>query len=928
MRFKRSRNEHDFSAEIDAHLELEADRLEEQGLSRREALAEARRRFGNATRVREQFHEARAGRIRERLGQDLRFGARMLKKHPGGTVVAVLTLALALGINMAVFSVLDAAVMRALPVPHPERLVMLTDPNASLILGGLVAGERSLLAYTEFERLRDGTKTLSGLCAAQLSFNRWQVRISGEAPEMARGRLVSENYFSTLEVRPALGRLFLQTDARGVGNDPYAVISYDYWQQRFGGNPAVVGTRLRLNRAALTIIGVTPKGFHGETAGQRPDVWVPMLMQPLATPGSDGLSAMMPGSDHDKLMWLQVFGRRKPGVSLAQVQAEMTVLFRGILQADYAASGGAEVRNLALRQYMVVKPARAGAFHGRKEFAQQWKLLLALAAMILLAACANVAHLLLARAAGRSREMAIRLSLGAARGRLFCQLMTEHLLLGLISGAAGLVVAHIALRGLLRAVEGGNKDFMLTAGLDPLVLAFGAVAIAGGGVLFGVVPAWRAASVDVHEDLKRSGRAVAGSRQHNSVARWLVIAQMALSFLLVAGAGLFLHSLYNLQAVTLGYPRGNLLLVEVNSQDAGYEGTRQERLMRQLADAIRQIPGVRNASYSGRGLFSGFEGAFPVTVEGFSSRREADRGSAGDTVGPEYFSTVGVPLVSGRPLGSSDVLNAPRVCVVNQAFVRQFFEGRNPLGRSVKTILPDAEGQSAPRQLQVVGVSRDVRAQSLRGKIDAKFYVAGSGSWLEIRTATEAANLLPAVRKAIYARDENLAISEAKTLDQTIAAEDAPARLIAQLATGFGFLALMLAASGVYGLLSYEIGRRRHEIGIRLAVGARPQQVMTMLFRETGRLVALGVCAGSAAFALGARLLAMQWAGLANSGGRWSLTRYQQVDDATRLFGVQVLDPLTIAATIAVLAGVALAATLAPAVQAAHTHPLEALGDE
>jgi predicted permease len=348
---------------------------------------------------------------------DIRFALRMLAKNWSSTAIAVGILAIAIGANTAIFSVLNAALLKLLPVRNPNELVMLTDPNSSMVLGGMLSGERSLLGYEEFTHLRDRSKTLSGLCASQMSLERWPVRIKGGSQEQARGRLVSENYFAVFGVKPAIGRLFTQSDAAAAGQDPYAVISYDYWRRRFGESPSVLGTAIRIHNAGLVIIGVAAPGFRGETVGQDPDIWVPLLMQPLVMPGWDGLHDFMNRS-HDKLMWLHAFGRRKPGVTIADVQAEMNVLFQQILEADYSTSMTPLARKAALNQNIRVRAVRSGAFHGREEFSQQWTILWALAGLVLLLACANIANLLLARAAARTREVAIRLSMGARKARM------------------------------------------------------------------------------------------------------------------------------------------------------------------------------------------------------------------------------------------------------------------------------------------------------------------------------------------------------------------------------------------------------------------------------------------------------------------------------------------------------------------------------
>lgn len=774
--------------------------------------------------------------------------------------------------------------------------------------------------------MRDRTATLSGLCASQMALQRWQMRISGGAQEEARGRLVSENYFFVFGVKAAIGRFFTGEDATGVGKDPYAVISYDYWQRRFGGNPAVLGTPIRFYRTTVTVIGVAAPDFRGETVGQNPDLWLPMMMQPLVMPGFDGLHDTM-GQSQNKLMWLHVFGRRKADVTIGKVQAELSVLFRGILETSYPITMAAQERKEALNQHIVVKPAGSGAFHGRAEFSEQWMILFALASLVLLIACANVANLLLARATTRSREMAIRLSIGAARGRVIRQLLTESLLLAALGGIAGVFVAAVASRVIPLLLPNGDS-FELAAGIDWRVFAFTACLTLFAGILFGLAPAFRTTQTNVNESLKETGRGATGSRQRMTFAKSLVIAQVALSLLLLTGAGLFLRTLWNLQTVELGYPRENLLLVEVDNLSAGYQGVRLRNLYHDLAERIRTTPGVRAVTYSSRGLFGGFEGAFAITAEGFTSQNENDGGSTGDVVGPGYFSTIGIPILLGRELGLRDMTIPPRVCVINEAFAKKFFANRNPIGKHITTGLSDEDSNSVRRRLEVVGVAKDARVHSLRGKIDPKFYVAGGGPWFEIRTAGDPNRLLSAVRKTILDVDADLPIRSARTLDQVVDAQNAQPRLIARLCTIFGILALVLAATGIYGVLSYGVARRTNEIGIRMALGARKGQVIGMILEETGGMIVVGVMVGVAATAAGARLIATQLYGPNTAGPRWSLARYQHVESGTQLYGVSAMDPLTIGVAVCILGAVALLAALIPAARAARVDPVRALRHE
>jgi predicted permease len=852
------------------------------------------------------------------MQHDIRFALRMLAKNWNSTVIVLGILAIAIGANTAIFSVMNAALLKQLPVHNPNELVMLTDPNASMVLGGMLSGERSLLGYEEFTRLRDRSKTLSGLCASQLALQRWPVRVRGASQEQARGRLVSENYFAVFGVKPAIGRLFTQSDA-APGQDPYAVISYDYWLRRFVKNPSIVGTTIRIHTATLVIVGVAAPGFRGETAGQDPDLWVPLLMQPLVMPGGDALHDFMDRSQ-DKLMWLHVFGRRKPGVTMAEVQGEMSVLFRHILETDYSTSMAPLARKAALNQDVRVRAVGSGAFHGREEFSQQWTILLALAGLVLLVACVNIANLLLARAVVRTREVAIRLSMGAGKARMVRQFLIEGLFMAILGGVGGILVAALASRVLPVVLANGDGGLELAPEIDLRVLAFTAGIVLSVGILFGLAPAFRITSGAIHERLKESGRAISGSRQRSRSANALVITQVALSFLLVVGAGLFLQTLQNLQTVSLGYPRENLLLIDLDFSGVGQAPV---KLDRELAARIRAIPGVRQVAYSDRPLLNGFDGSYAIEVEGFTSAREEDRGSAGSFVGPEYFSTIGIPILTGRAIGPHDATTSPHICVINEAFARHFFSGRNPIGKHLMI-------SSVPTE--IVGITKDARVNSLRGTIEPKFYAAAdqnSGAFsFEIRTIGDPHRLQNVIRRSLLSIDENLSISDMQTLAEKIHIQNAEPKLIADISTTFGVIALFLAAIGIYAVLSYNVVQRRSEFGIRMALGAEQNRITRMILKQTGLMIVAGLIVGVISAAAAARVLAAQLYGINPTGPRWSLAHYEHVDSATQLYGISAMDLPTIAVTICILVTSALTASYIPAVRAARVDPASVLRQE
>jgi predicted permease len=841
----------------------------------------------------------------ETLLKDLRYAARQFSRNPVFTLVAIASLAIGIGANTAIFSVMNVVMLKSLPVRDPQGLVMLTDPNTSGVSSGMNSGERGMLTYAEFANLRDHTTTLDGLCAAQAQMNRWQVRIGGGQTEEARARLVSEEYFSVLGVDPAIGRFFNRDEAKGPGQDPYAVISYDYWQKRFGGNVSALGTPIKMLGATLTVIGVAAPGFTGESVGDKPDFWMPMMMQPQVMPGRDWLHEDL-SKNIEKVMWLHSFGRLKPGVTQARAQTEIDVLFRGIIENGYPATLDAETRKQAMDQHIKLHDARTGAFGGREDFAQQLKVLLWASVVVLLIACINVANLLLARATARTKEVGVRLSIGASRFRLVRQFLTESLVLALLGGAAGLLLAWGASRALVLWLTERREDFTLAPTLDWRVLGFTVAVTLVTGILFGLVPALRGTRVNLNDSLRDSGRTTASGSKLN-LAKGLVIVQVALSLLLVAGAGLFLRTLWNLQSVGLGYPKEHLLLVSADGLTAGYKDARLSFLWRDLTERLRGLPGVQGASYSINGLFSGSESADEIDVEGFTPSKDNEKFSRFDMVGPQYFSTVGIPLLLGRELGQQDTAASPRVCVINEAFAKLFFNGRNPIGRHITQKFGGNKNA-----MEIVGVAKNARDHRLRGDVPPRFYIPGDqgmqgpNEWaiFEIRTAGDPEQMISSVRKAILSVNEDLPVEGARPVAVSVDRTNAQPRMVARLCSIFGIMALLLAATGLYGVLSYGVARRTNEIGIRMALGAGRGRVVKMILRETGIMIVIGVVAGVGFTAGGVQLI------------------------KSRLYGLGALDPLAVLSAVGILAVVALVAGYIPAARAARVSPTQALRHE
>jgi predicted permease len=841
----------------------------------------------------------------ETLLKDLRYAARQFSRNPVFTLVAIASLAVGIGANTAIFSVLNVVMLKSLPVRDPQGLVMLTDPNTSGVSSGLSSGERGMLTYAEFAQLRDHATTLDSLCAAQAQMNRWQIRIAGGQQEEARARLVSEEYFSVLGVDPAIGRIFNRNDGKSPGQDPYAVLSYDYWQKRFGGNVSVLGTPIKMLGATVTVIGVAAPGFTGESVGDKPDFWMPMMMQPQVMPGRDWLHEDL-SKNIEKVMWLHAFGRLKPGVTQARAQTEIDVLFRGIIENGYPATLDPGTRKQAMDQHIKLHDARTGAFGGRDDFAQQLKVLLWASVVVLLIACINVANLLLARATARTKEVGVRLSIGASRIRLVRQFLTESLVLSLLGGVAGLVLAWIASRGLVLLLSERRENFALAPTLDWHVLVFTAGVTLVTGILFGLAPALRGTRVNLNDSLRDSGRTTASGSKLN-LAKGLVIVQVALSLLLIAGAGLFLRTLWNLQSVSLGYPKEHLLLVSADGVSAGYKDARLSILWRDLTERLRALPGVQGASYSINGLFSGSESADEVDVEGFTPSKDNEKFSRFDMVGPQYFSTVGIPLLLGRELGQQDNATSPHVCVINEAFAKLFFNGRNPIGRHVTEKFGNKKNV-----MEIVGVARNARDHRLRGDVPPRFYVPGDqgmegpNEWaiFEIRTAGDPEQMISSVRKTILSVNEDLPVEGARPVVVSVDRTNAQPRMVARLCSIFGVMALLLASTGLYGVLSYGVARRTNEIGIRMALGAGRGRVIQMILRETAVMIVAGVVAGIIFTAIGVQLI------------------------KSRLFGLGMLDPMTVVSAVAILAVVALIAGYIPAARAARVNPTQALRHE
>ena len=829
------------------------------------------------------------------LWHDLRYGVRMLLKNPDFTVIAVLTLALGIGANTAIFSLTDAVLLKTLPVKKPEQLVLLSRND---LQGSKLS---SNISYPVFEQLRDHNHVCSGMFTV-LDFVRLNVSVNGQT-EMVEGQLVSGGYHSVLGIEAILGRTLNADDDQVPGGHPVAVISYGYWQRRFARDPAVVGKIISLNGAPFTIIGVTPPEFFGVTVGVTPDISVPLVMLAQVIPGETS-----PGESyrHDSLP--HILARLNPGVTAQQASAALTVLLQQALGAEAGSQWLSEKQQELRQQRIELTPASQGLSGLRRQFYEPLRLLsaplgilMAGVGLVLLIACANVANLLLARATARRKEIAVRLALGAGRLRLVRQLLTESLLLALLGGALGLLFAYWGNDLLLTLVSSGRRPLLLHLAPDLRILGFTAAVSLLASILFGLAPALRATRVDLAPALKDSHTPDrSGSRF--KLGQALVVMQVALSLILLIGAGLFVRSLQKLRSLDLGFEQEKVLLLSVDPKLIGYQRPRIASLYRQALERVAAIPGVRSATLSRNSLLSGGRIQSAISLPGPTSTLDENRWVRKDAVGPKFFETVGMPLLVGRDFNAQDSEHAPQIAVINETCARDYFGHDSPIGKRFGW---EAEQSS---KIEIVGVVKDAKYYSMREETPRMVYLPylqDPGAWretnLQVRTASDPLSMAAAIRRELQALDPNLPVFGVKTLKTQVDESLVQERLVATLASFFGLLALLLACVGLYGVLSYTVSQRTSEIGIRLALGAQTGDVLRLALKQGMLTVLLGVAVG-----------------LPLALGLMQLMR-------TMLFGVKATDPLTFAAVTGLLTGVALLACYLPAWRATKVDPLVAL---
>lgn len=860
------------------------------------------------------------------LTQDLRYGFRMLLKQKGLTAIALLSLALGIGANTALFSIVDVMLLKMLPVKEPERLVLFRSVAPREFSAGSYTGNSNTdpatglltmtsFPYQSFQRIREQQTVLTDILACgQVGFN---VSADGTA-DVTGGQAVSGNYYTVLGVQPLIGRVLAEEDDRPSA-PAVAVISYRYWRQRFGESGAVLGKQVNLNNVPFTIIGVTPPGFDGTMGvGSTQDITIPIAWEPQMY--VDKRDSNMSGAGG---WWLRLIGRLKPGATREQAQAQLENAFiqsviehRTARQTQTQQAGGKPISNLDPKQYpkLYADPGGQGEMNARRSYAPSLYLLLGVVGLVLLIACANVANLLLSRAASRQKEIALRLAMGASRRRLIRQLLTESVLLSFLGGVLGILFAIWIKDGLLAVTDWGGRGMSaLEPRLDWRVLGFTIALSLITGIVFGLAPAWRSTRVDLNPTLKDGGRG--SSAIHRSLlSRGLVVVQVALSLLLLVGAGLFVRTLVNLQRVEPGFNTKNLLLFQIQPGLIGYKDEKLTQLYAQLSERLEAVAGVQAVTFSrhrllaqslsSSGVFLREALAAPADSEG---RIKPSGSGYRHQVRENFFEAMGIPLLYGRTFTPQDDMKAPKVVIVNQTFANKYFQTENVVGKRFTF------DTSKPDDIEIIGVCKDAKYTRQRDDVPPTVYSSFrqernmSFGTFEVRSAGDPANVIAAVRQAVREVDPNLPLSNVKTqieqADETLRME----RLFAKLLTLFGLLAQQLAAIGLFGVMAYAVSQRTHEIGIRMALGANRVDVLKMVLGQGMILAIVGVVVGLVSAYVLTKYLE-SWVGLSKM-----------------LFGVKVSDPLTYTVIAVLLVLIALIACYIPARRATKVDPLVAL---
>jgi macrolide transport system ATP-binding/permease protein len=874
--FRRERLDHSMEEELRFHIAERAADLQRSGVPTVEAKRRAQLEFGGIENYKEQCRETRRFHGIHGFFADLRFGFRMLWRSPGFSILAILCLTLGIGANAAVFSWVEGILFRPYPaVAHQERLFALT---------GTARGQAdpTALSWPDFLDLQRGCTLFDSFFVSKITGTTLSI---GDRAEVTTGSIVSANYFDAIGVHPILGRGFEPGEDSGRSAHPVTVISYQLWRGRFNGDPQIIGKTQRLDGVLHTIIGVAPKGFYGTFVGWAMQFWVPASMEEIFEGGGYKL-------EDRGARWIEAYGRLKPGVTREQAQQEIAAVAKR-LEADYPETN----RGRSVKLW----PLWQTPFNNAGTLLPTLEIMLAVVVFVLLIACANVGNLLLVRSFARRHEMTVRMAIGAGRGRLVRQLVTEGLILSAFGAAGGLLMAYWCRHVLVLLLPTrGGVAMHLPGDIDWRVLALSAGVCLIATLLLSLVPAMQTRDLDLSGALKAESAGVVGRGRRAWVRSGLVVMQVSLSFVLLVGAGLLLQSLQRIRNTSPGFSTHEVVETSVNLVQAGYDAQRAQNFQDQLLDRVKVIPGVESAAFARMTPLSyGSYSSAPIAVDGYQSAPEEQPIVEYNEVGPDYFPTIGIPLVSGREFTRSDDEKSVLVAIVNETMAAKYWRGRNPIGERV---------QVKGRWMQVVGVSKDSKYESVRETPKPFFYVPlrqnfAIGAGLNIRTRLSPEAATAALTREVHALDRNLALFEVITLQQQVDRSTSPQLVAVTLVSVLGGLALLLAAIGLYGVMSYAVSQSRRELGLRMALGATPSHLLRLVMSRGLTLTAAGIVAGTVAALASTRLLGYL------------------------LYNVSPRDPLSFGSAFVVITIASLAACFLPAWRATRTDPLQALRD-
>jgi putative ABC transport system permease protein len=879
--FRSDRVSDDIAREMDFHLAERADDLVGRGMSPDAARHEARRRFGNVGAQRERARERNLFAWLDSVVGDVRYALRSLRAAPAFAFVAILSLALGIGANTAIFSLINAVMLKELPVAHPEELVSMRRYTMDALTNPL------------WEGIRDRQDMFSTIAASsETSFN----LSGGGETNRVRGIWVSGDFYKTLGVHTILGREISHgDDYRGC--PAVAVLSYGFWRDAYAASPNAIGKTIVFDGHPFTIIGVNEPGFTGVNVGMRPQVYVPICDEPIVRGANSAL-------DRRTTWWLRIVGRPKAGLTVEQINARLKTFMPPIIEATIPATGNADGTRYYRSATFTVQPAARGFSALRGTYSKALYVLLGITVLVLLVACANVANLLLARAAAREREMAVRVALGAGRGRLARQLITESLILATLGATLGIVFAMWGSRALIAMLSRGRTPVALDLSVDPAMLVFTIAVTTATGLLFGLVPAWRASRVDPQVAMKANARGVTDGRTRFHLGKSLVALQVAMSLVLIAAAGLLVGSWRALDTLDPGFRRDGIVLVDADVRRAEVPKAQRDAYWDQLIERIRVVSGVASVSLSDLTPISGSNWNEMVKSDDYTPATNEETPWV-NAVSAGYFTTMGIPLLAGRDFNTGDSPNSPKVALVSESMARHFFKGAAAVGKHFQIMEKD---WSAP--IEVIGIVANAKYNSLRDSMPPVIYFShaqqATGSnfvSIEVRVAGNPLTVTTGIKDAIASMDRRIAL-DITTLDRQLEQSMAVMRTVATLSAFFGGVALLLATVGLYGIMTYTVARRRTEIGVRIALGAERSRVVRMVLGETARIIALGVIVGIALSFVATRLI------------------------ESFLYGLAPRNPAVFAASAGVLAVSGLIAAALPASRAARLDPVAALRDE